>query len=471
LHMRIGILAVALLWMLVSAAQAQTTRCYLPGREDRVTCITLKVPLDWRAPKGKQISVFAAVIPALSRSANSDPLFLLPGGPGQSGDALLQLLPQAFRTINQSRDLVLIYPRGTARSTLLRCTEPESLMVSDADIRKLVQRCAAAQKVDTRFFTSIEIAQDMEAVRKALGYARINIWGGSFGTRLAQHYAKTYPVQTRSLILDGATPITESVLLSSPRSMEQALASISQACKQDKSCAAQMPNLLGEVRSLAMRLSARPQRITLTHPATLKRETVALDARSLVMAIRLSLYAPQSRAMLPPLIKAALAGNYQPFAAFASGPDLQGEAMSMGAHLSAMCAEDVAAVNDAQIRAASGGTLLGRLEYQNYQLQCAAWPHRNLPASARVWTTPKMPVLVLSGALDPVTPPALGTKTAALFASSRHIIVPASGHISSGFGCAPKILQAFLDDLEPAKLDIKCLLYAKPPTPLSSANG
>ncbi len=461
----------ALLWLALGGAQAQITRCYMPGREDRVTCLSLKVPLDWRAPKAAQISVFAAIIPALSRSASSDPLFLLPGGPGQSGDALLPFVPQAFRAINQSRDLVLLYPRGTKRSTLLRCADSKTLPQSDADIAAEIKACAAAQKVDPRFFTSADIAQDIDALRKALGYARINLWGGSFGTRLAQHYAKNFPAQTRSLILDGATPITESILLSSARSMDAALASIAAACRSDKSCNAQMPNLDTQLRALVARLNARPERITLMDPATLKPQRFSLNGKTLAMAIRQTLYAPQSRALLPPLVKAALTGNYQPFAALASGPELQGEAMAIGAHLSAMCAEDVPAVTAAQMQAASRGTMLGLMEYQNYQLQCAQWPHRKLSAAERAWTAPDVPVLVLSGALDPVTPPALGTKTAALFKRSRHIIVPASGHISSAFACAPRLLQNFLDDLKPAKLETKCLQHAVPPAPLSSANG
>jgi pimeloyl-ACP methyl ester carboxylesterase len=468
--MRFWFLAALLLSMMASAAGAQTTRCYLPGREDRVTCLTLSVPLDWQAPTARKIDVFAAVIPALSRSASSDPLFLLPGGPGQNGDALLQLVPTAFRTINQSRDLVLVYPRGTARSALLRCAAPKTLATNDAEMRAALKACAAAQTVDTRFFTSIEIVQDMEAVRAALGYARINIWGGSFGTRLAQHYANRYPARTRSLILDGATPLTDSILLSTPHSMEQAVASISAACTHNKSCAVQMPDMQGQLRGLMTRLAAQPQRILLVDPATLKPQTMMLDGKSLAMAIRLSLYAPQTRAMLPPLIKAALAGNYQPFAAFASSAGGQ-DAVSTGAHLSAMCAEDVSAVTASQVQQASAATLLGHSEYETYLQQCALWPHRMLTAQERLWTAPDVPALVLSGALDPVTPPALGAKTAALFKRSRHIIVPASGHISSSFGCAPKLLEQFLDDLDLGALDARCLRYAQPPAPLSSANG
>ncbi len=467
---RLGLL-LALLYVQTLAATAETTRCYLPGREDRVTCLNLQVPLDWRAPQGQKIGIFAAVIPALSRAEARDPLFLLPGGPGQSGDGLLDLVPTAFRIINQSRDLVLIYPRGTHRSTALACAASTNIWPSDAEIRAQIAACAAAQKIDPRFFTSREIVQDMNALRRALGYQQINIWGGSFGTRLAAHFAKAYPAETRSLILDGATSITESILLSSPQSMEQALRSISNACKDDKSCAAQIPNLYQNVHALVSRLNNTPQIVALSDPATLQTRTIKLDGRMLAMAIRLALYAPQSRAIVPPLIKAALAGNYQPFAAFTAGMDVHDEALSLGAHLSAMCAEDVSAVTLPQMQIASRGTLLGVAEYQSYQQQCTLWPHQKLSATDSSGQMPDTPVLILSGALDPVTPPALGHKVAALFKRHRHIIIPASGHISSGFACAPSLLATFLHDLTPTKLDVKCLMRALPPAPLSSANG
>jgi pimeloyl-ACP methyl ester carboxylesterase len=473
--MRLVLLPIMFLFVLLLMASAlpaksQTTRCYLPGREDRATCLQLVVPLDWRAPGAKKISIFAAIIPALSRSDSSDPVFLLPGGPGQGGDALLDLLPSAFRIVNQQRDLVLIYPRGTQRSTLLACADSQNIVPSDAELLAHVSACAARQKVDTRFFTSEEIAQDIEAVRKALGYARINIWGGSFGTRLAQHYAKAFPATTRSLILDGATPITESILLSSPRSMEQALVSISTACSKDKSCTTHVPKLHQNIAALVTRLNVRPQTINIIDPLSLRVQKMTLDGRSLAMAIRIALYGPQTRALLPPLIKAALAGHYQPFAAFASAGGMDSNSMSFGAHLSAMCAEDVPGVTPLQMQRASRGTVLGNQEYERYQKQCARWPHRQLkPMGA--WARSTVPTLVLSGALDPVTPPALGAKTAALFKTSRHIIVPASGHISSHFACAPTLLAAFLDHLTPAKLDSKCLMHALPPTPLSTANG
>jgi pimeloyl-ACP methyl ester carboxylesterase len=459
-----------LLLLAVLPAQAQSTRCYLPGREDRVSCLQLAVPLDWSAPKATKISIFAAVIPALSRSDGSDPVFLLPGGPGQSGDSLLDMVPTAFRIINQSRDLVLIYPRGTHRSTLLACAPSKAMALNDTDALAQLSICAKAQKIDPRFFTSQDIARDMEAVRKALGYARINIWGGSFGTRLAQHYALLYPATTRSLILDGATPITQSILLSSPASMERALDSISQACSLDASCRQQRPKLKADIAALVAQLTAKPQAITLIDPATLASQRITLDGKALVMAIRLSLYAPQTRSMLPPLIRAALSGNYQPFAAFASAAGLDDQMMSTGAHLSAMCAEDVAHISAAQMQAASKATVIGTVEYENYIRQCALWPHRALKPMA-AWKTSAVPTLILSGALDPVTPPALGTATAALFKGSRHIIIPASGHISSGFACAPNLLADFLDTLTPAALDTKCLMHAQPPAPLSSANG
>jgi pimeloyl-ACP methyl ester carboxylesterase len=469
--MRLVLLFVLLLLADVLPAQGQTTRCYLPGREDRVTCLQLTVPLDWRAPRAEKISIFAAVIPALSRSDSNDPIFLLPGGPGQGGDALLDMLPTAFRVINQQRDVVLIYPRGTQRSTLLDCDTPERLTTTHAQMRALVQRCAQSLRQNPRFFSAAEIVRDIDAVRRSLRYRRINIWGSGHGARLAQHHARLFPATTRSLILDSAKPVTESVFLSSPMAMDAALRSISVACQKDKSCAAQMPDVHSSVRALIARLSARPQLIAVTNPATLKPEKQLLEARALALAIRMALSMPQYRATMPPMIKAVLADNYQPLAAFVSRAGRKGEAMSLAAQLSILCGEDVAGLNRTQMQRASQGTSLGLLQYDYIQMQCALWPHRPLSGLPTTSQAVAVPTLILSGGLDPVTPPALAAKTARLFKPSRLIVIPASGISSSNFACAPAVMTDFLDHLDPTKVDSRCLLHAQPPAPLSSANG
>jgi pimeloyl-ACP methyl ester carboxylesterase len=199
-----------------AAPTAELKPCRLRGLEHDALCGVLKRPLDPARPQGPQIDLHYAVLPALARNKRPDPVFFLAGGPGQSAIELAGLVSSEFaRTLNR-RDVVLIDQRGTGRSAPLRCEEADELMRPLSDLldeaiqRQRVSACRTRLQAlpygDLRFFTTTLAMADLEAVRAALGAARINLVGASYGTRAALEYMRLYPAAVRRVVLDGTAP-------------------------------------------------------------------------------------------------------------------------------------------------------------------------------------------------------------------------------------------------------------------------
>jgi pimeloyl-ACP methyl ester carboxylesterase len=457
--------------LLSSSTQAapKRERCYLPGLEDAAECLTLSVPLDWQKPAGAKITVFTAILPALSRDAARDAFVMIPGGPGQSGDSLVPLTKAAFRDIRQQRDLVLVYPRGTARSTPLTCPQLESQqLLPQAEILARIKSCAAAQKVDKQYFTSAEIVRDIEEMRRVMGYPQLSLWGGSFGSRIVQHYARSFPAATRLAIMDAVAPVGISIVETAPRAAEAALASIDTHCRKDLACRKTSPTLSADIKSLLAGF-ASPRMLGVTDPVTGRITNTQVDQQYLASVVHLTLYNPQSRALLPQLVAKAKQGRFEPLLAMGalSGSSLADQ-MSVGANFSALCAEDWQITNLSKL---DKNSFLGTAQANMLRDICPFWTQRKIdPAFLQAFKS-NVPALLLSGALDPITPPDGGTQVARYFSNATHVVVPASAHISSTFGCAPRQIAAFVSTGKTTAADWACLKRAKPPAPLGTPNG
>ena len=174
-----------------ASTRVQTHGCHLPGVEDALRCLKLPVPLDPARP-GQTIQLHVTIAPALREGARPDPLFVLAGGPGEAGSEVLPILNTAMRRVRPTRDIVFIDQRGTGLSGKLEC-EPgmdEDSSLTDDQVDAALVRCIKASKAPFAAYTTANAARDIEQVRRALGYGKINLWGGSYGTRLGQAYAR-----------------------------------------------------------------------------------------------------------------------------------------------------------------------------------------------------------------------------------------------------------------------------------------
>jgi pimeloyl-ACP methyl ester carboxylesterase len=426
-------------------------------------CGTLEVPEDPDAPGGRRIGLAVAVIPAISTRAQPDPLFLLAGGPGQGArETFVALLP-ALAGVRRSRDLVLVDQRGTGDSNRLACDMPEEAW-AEADLppdalAQLARDCLATLPGDPRFYTTSVAVRDLEAVRAALGYRRINLYGGSYGTRVAQHYVRRHPERTRSVVLDSSVPPDLALGPGMALDAEAALRAGFARCAAEAACAARFGDLDATFDSLRARLAAGPVAVRLADPVSGEPEDLQFTEGHLALAVRLLSYSAQTASLLPLLVhEAGAGGNLAPLAAQAEMVgDQLGESIAYGMHNSVVCTEDLPFVDAAAVdREALRRSYLGEEMLDALQAMCSAWPRGVLDGDLRERLASDVPALVLSGSLDPVTPPAYGTAVAAGFRDHLHVVFEGQGHLQLGLTCAQRLLRRFLEAGTAAGLDAAC---------------
>jgi pimeloyl-ACP methyl ester carboxylesterase len=418
--------------------------CHLRGSEGGLRCHAIGVPLDPQKPSGPQLQVHVTVAPAFRQSASVDPVFVLAGGPGQAGSDVASTLGTMFQRLRATRDIVFIDQRGTGRSGKLRCANNDIADIATRDeLMAAFATCVKELKHPPAMYSTANAAHDIESVRVALGYGKVNVFGASYGTRLAQHYARSYPANVRTLILDGvASP--EQVIPAGASDAQLALDGVFQRCASDKACAKAFPELKSEFDTLMARVNRGDVKLDFAHPRTAERTRVTLTNTRFVSAIHTSLYVPHASQRLPYMIHNAYQGNWGPFIARAfTGNDVSPEGqLSMPLYLSVVCGEDVPRMTPALREADERASFMrGRAE-----LIASFCPLLNVPAAPVQAAAPiAAPVLLLSGALDPVTPPHRAIAAAKAMPKAQHLIVAQAGHGVSSLGCAPRLLREFLD--------------------------
>ncbi|WOB08337.1 alpha/beta hydrolase [Piscinibacter gummiphilus] len=453
-------------WLWTGALQALAAGpapCRVDGLSHQVLCGAVLRPLDPAAASGPQIAVHYVVVPALARNKLADPVFLLAGGPGQSAISLAGQVMPLFARLNNRRDIVFVDQRGTGRSAPLVCEDPRRQSVAEqadperqlAQLRECRQRLQALPHGDLRHYTTPIAMQDLDAVRRTLGAERIDLVGVSYGTRAGLDYLRQFPAHVRRLVLDGVAPPDMALPASSAADAQTAFDALLTACEAEPACRREHPDLRGAWSAWLARL---PQPVSVQHPLTGQPEQFTLTRAMAMSAVRGALYTPVLMQALPVAMHEATLGRPQGLLTLGSSlTGRKGSGLAMGMHFSVVCSEDlsrlVAGRDTVPGDFADGRTL--------YEKACADWPRGELPeAFYRIGTSP-VPVLLLSGGLDPATPPRHGERVArALGAKARHVVVPNAGHGVLGIGCGPELLTRFVDHEEERAalaLDTRCV--------------
>ncbi len=445
-----GALAVAGCGSGVESKRSLTlAECRLQGFAQAAQCGELEVPENRAQPGGRTIRIFAAVLPANTLTPKEDPLLILAGGPGQAASSLASFAGR-LTELRRTRDIVLIDQRGTGRSSPLDCAafKPRDDDAFDVDPLPRARACAAELKaagVDAAQYTTTAWIADLEAMRTALGYARWNLWGGSYGTRVAQDYLRRHPTRVRTLILDGVAPMDLIITLDVWRTREAVLAAIYARCAANERCQAAHPDLAGTLTRIRNDLGADGRELTLVDPRTGASRTERVTFDLVLSALQPLTYAPETAILLPEMLSLAARGQFGALLAahIAASGELS-DKLNAALHFSVTCAEDVPRITQQNEASALADLPSAALARQAIAV-CSVWPRGQMPADFAQPVTGSVPALLLSGGMDPVTPPAYGDAVAKGFANSRHIVAPGYGHIVSVHACAPRLLAAFVD--------------------------
>ena len=429
-------------------------------------CGSLEVYENREAQQGRRIALKIVVLPALG-TAEPDPLVFLAGGPGQGAARMARAVREMFRPVLRQRDIVLVDQRGTGTSHPLECrTETNSLSgltESDDAVLERLKACLAGYDADVRFYTTPIAMDDLDDVRAYLGYERVNLYGGSYGTRAALVYLRQHGDRVRSMVLDGVAPVDMRLPLFVARDAQRALDRLLADCDADATCRTAQPDLSSRVRRLLERLERTPAKVSLTHPRTGIAEDVTIEARVVASVLFGALYNPVTASLVPTLLARAEQDDFQALLALALANEGVEENMSLGMQLSVVCSEDAPQVSADDYEREGEGTVFGGYLLSGQLKACAIWPRGKIDPSYYQPVASAVPALVLSGDLDPVTPPGWGESVAKHLTNARHITMPATGHGVIGTPCGAQLIEDFIEAGSADGLDASCVASVKRP--------
>jgi pimeloyl-ACP methyl ester carboxylesterase len=431
-----------------------------PGIKAR--CGTMLRPENPADPDSVEIELSVAVVPALSLEPEPDPFVPLAGGPGGSAIEFYSAWSHAFEYVRRHRDILLVDQRGTGASSPMRCDFDEDVVegqYSTEQILGLTRQCLEDLPHDPRFFTTSVAVADLDAVREALGYPQLNLYGVSYGSRVAQHFAKRYPLAVRSIVLDGVVPPQLPLGPEIATEAQEALDKILQRCSKDEACSTRFPDVQQSFLDVRARLGEGAVVVDLTDPATGRRQLVDFGTEQLAAAIRLLAYNANTIAIMPLLIHEAANSNFVPLAAqFQMIAASMADALAMGMHNAVMCSEDVPFYDrDTIDLEALEASYIGIMQLDAIEAMCSLWPAGPVDDDFREPLATDLPVLLLSGEADPITPPRYASLAMVEMSNALPLTGIQQGHGQVGVGCMPRLLGAFVSAASAAELDTGCL--------------
>jgi pimeloyl-ACP methyl ester carboxylesterase len=378
-------------------------------------------------PESSTLEIRVAVVPALNLVPEGDPVVPIAGGPGQGTIEFYAMVAGAFEGVRRNRDILLVDQRGTGDSSTMDCPIPDDAIMFETeysldDTMQYVEECLAGLPHDPRFFTTSVAVTDLEAIRQALGYTALNLYGVSYGSRVAQHFARQYPDSTRTVTIDGVVP----------------------------------PQI-----ALGPEIATESQKAVdiVPNPNTGRLEELAFGEGQFAGAVRLLVYSPNTIALLPLLIDEAGLGNFAPIAAqFMLTVISMTDALALGMHNSIMCTEDVPFLDDATIdHEAIAASYMGSFQVEMLKAMCATWPAGPIDMDFKAPVKTDIPFLMLSGDADPITPPRYAEMAAVELGNAVHLVGENQGHGQISVGCMGRVFANFVESADPSTLETDCM--------------
>ncbi len=436
--------------------------CSIRGIDGHVLCGTYEVWEDRDAQEGRRIGLNIVVLRARDPRPELGAFAVLAGGPGAAATSSARGYANSWQ--RRHHDILLIDQRGTGQSNPLGCdlSRPGDTAQAylDAPFGRLGEfeacRDALSEEADLTLYTTPIAMDDLNEVRAALGYELLNVTGASYGSRAALVYMRRHPETVRTAVINGVAPIAFTNPLYHSSEAQKALDRTFAQCADDVRCATAFPDLSQKFDELMARLQANPARVTVTDPDTGEPVEISLTWSGFAESLRVfTYYMPRAR-RVPSLIHRAWQGNYTPFveAGISSTRGIDA-ILQIGMLLSVTCAEDVARIDPAAIADITDRTYLGDERVRTQMAVCAIWPQGRIPDSYGDPVRADVPVLVLSGTLDPVTGPSWGEEAARHLPNSLHLVI-AGAHGVRG-PCTRSIMRSFVDAGTLEGLDTLCV--------------
>lgn len=423
-------------------------------------CGTLTVPEDPSKPNGRSIDLRVAVVPAVASTPAPDPLFVLAGGPGDASTQFFAWLPGFYADVHAKRDIVLVDQRGTGASNPLSMPampDASGLSAGQADeqIAAWARDGLAALDADSRMYTSTIAADDLDAVRAALGYDRIDLYGTSYGGELAQYYLRQHPDHVRVAIMDGTTPLDVPVLELMAANSEAAMDLLLSRCAADEACGAAFPDLAAEWSGLVASLAAG---ITITNPDTGEQGIAGLS--TVGPSIHNALLTEGAAINLPLAVHLASQGQFDaatPLVPPVNASPSIGSTLLMRDEI--LCSEAWARWEPDEVARLGGDSYAVPFVVDwavSQAALCSHLPAGVVPANDGAPVTTDIPILWLAGDGDPQDPPANLARVESQAPNSIVVVMPAQEHVVGHVGCGPSIIAAFLESGSSTGVDISC---------------
>lgn len=439
-----------------------------PDSKEHVLCGSLQVFENRASRNGRKIALKIVVFPATGGQKEPDPLFYISGGPGSAATDDAPYMAQELAKVREHRDLIFVDQRGTGGSNGLNCTffDPKDAQsyLGHWNPPDKVRQCRQKleSRADLRLYTTTIAMDDLDDVRAGLGYDKINIIGGSYGTRATQEYVRRHGDHVRAVILHGVSTTGQLMPRDFPQDTERALDGVINECLADAACGQTFPALKADKKSVLDRLLKGPVDADVKYPQDSDKTVRIKLSRDLAAeAVRYMLYQSGSASRLPLYIHLAAQGNFSPLAQSALFfRQFLVDGGGSGLYISITCAEDLPWIKPGDGERNAVGTFLGDYRLRQQREACAAWPRGEIPKDYLSQLHSNVPALLLTGEWDPVTPPRYGDLVAKNFSNSLHLVVRSGGHGFDGLeniGCVDDVIAQFVALGSVKGLDTSCV--------------
>lgn len=448
--------------------------CRPEGAEEDMLCGTLEVWEDREARAGRKVGLKVVVVPARTPDPEPDPLVPVAGGPGEGITAAAPFVPRIAGEILERRDVLLMDQRGTGGSNPLPCTfgatpgNPQAAYEAFFPLEG-VKRCREAleERADLTKYTTSIMVEDLEEVRRRLGYGQLNLNGGSYGTRYVQELLRRHPDSVRTAVLHGVALTAHRMPLNHALDGQRALDMVFLLCEEDAACSGAFPGLRDELWAVLGRLETAPGRATIENPLTGDEVELSVGRGMFAESLRSFLYSVQGSAELPFVVHRAFEGDLAPFfrATLQYRIYIETEFWN-GLYLSVTCAEDTRWFTEEQAALHNAGTFLASFRTDAQKTACAAWPTAEIPKGFHDFVETDRPVLIMVGELDPVTPPRYGREVAKHMPNSLVVLVPRGAHAFDSLtneDCLKDLTRRFLESGTTEGLDPSCVATMQRP--------